>query len=106
MEGAFGPPQTRRKERSFSLPCRPTMTKNVAEIVFVIDDDESIREALNSLLRSVGLSVQTFASAHDFLTSSRPDVPFLFDTRRADAGTQRSRSSSRVMVIFRCQCVR
>jgi hypothetical protein len=32
-------------------------------IVFVVDDDPSIREALDSLLRSVGLGVQTFASA-------------------------------------------
>ena len=44
-------------------------------IVFVIDDDESIREALKSLIRSVGLNVQTFASAHEFLESRRPDVP-------------------------------
>jgi len=44
-------------------------------MVFVIDDDESIREALKSLIRSVGLSVKTFASARDFLESSRPDVP-------------------------------
>jgi len=44
-------------------------------MVFVIDDDESIREALKSLIRSVGLSVETFASAQDFLQSSRPDVP-------------------------------
>ena len=51
------------------------MTNNVAEMVFVIDDDESIREALKSLIRSVGLSVETFASAQDFLQSSRPDVP-------------------------------
>ena len=51
------------------------MTNNVAAMVFVIDDDESIREALKSLIRSVGLSVQTFASAQDFLESSRPDVP-------------------------------
>ena len=51
------------------------MTNNVAEMVFVIDDDESIREALKSLIRSVGLSVETFASAQDFLQSRRPDVP-------------------------------
>jgi FixJ family two-component response regulator len=51
------------------------MTNNVADMVFVIDDDESIREALKSLIRSVGLSVQTFASAQEFLSSSRPDVP-------------------------------
>jgi len=51
------------------------MTNNAAEMVFVIDDDESIREALKSLIRSVGLSVETFASAQDFLQSTRPDVP-------------------------------
>lgn len=51
------------------------MNNNAADMVFVIDDDESIREALKSLIRSVGLSVETFASAHDFLQSSRPDVP-------------------------------
>jgi len=51
------------------------MTSNVAEMVFVIDDDESIREALNSLIRSVGLNVATFASAQEFLQSKRPDVP-------------------------------
>jgi FixJ family two-component response regulator len=44
-------------------------------MVFVIDDDESIREALHSLIRSVGLSVATFASAHEFLQNKRPDVP-------------------------------
>lgn len=48
---------------------------NVADMVFVIDDDESIREALNSLIRSVGLNVATFASAQEFLQSPRPDVP-------------------------------
>jgi len=47
----------------------------MTDMVFVIDDDESIREALKSLIRSVGLSVETFASARDFLQSSRPDVP-------------------------------
>ena len=50
------------------------MNNNVGDMVFVIDDDESIREALRSLIRSVELSVETFASARDFLQSSRPDV--------------------------------
>jgi len=48
---------------------------NDGDIVYVIDDDESIREALNSLIRSVGLKVATFASAQEFLQSPRPDVP-------------------------------
>jgi len=50
------------------------MTKTQA-MVFVIDDDTAIREALQSLLRSVGLRVATFASAREFLTSQRPDAP-------------------------------
>jgi FixJ family two-component response regulator len=44
-------------------------------IVFVVDDDPSIREALDSLLHSVRLGVQTFASPRDFLASKRPDMP-------------------------------
>jgi len=51
------------------------VNNDAAAIVFVIDDDESIREALKSLIRSVGLSVETFASAQEFLQSKRPDVP-------------------------------
>ena len=46
-----------------------------ADMVFVIDDDESIRESLKSLMRSVGLGVETFATAQEFLQSTRPDVP-------------------------------
>jgi len=44
-------------------------------VVFVIDDDESIRAALSSLIRSVGLGVMLFSSATEFLSFRRPDVP-------------------------------
>ena len=44
-------------------------------IVFVVDDDASVREALGSLIRSAGLTVQTFESALEFLARPRPDVP-------------------------------
>jgi FixJ family two-component response regulator len=44
-------------------------------IVFIVDDDVSVREALESLVRSAGYKVETFASAQDFLASSRPDAP-------------------------------
>jgi FixJ family two-component response regulator len=44
-------------------------------VVFVVDDDLSVREALTSLFRSVGLSVETFGSAQEFLTCQRPDMP-------------------------------
>jgi FixJ family two-component response regulator len=44
-------------------------------IVFVVDDDASLREALKSLIRSVGLQVEAFGSAQEFLQRKRPDVP-------------------------------
>jgi FixJ family two-component response regulator len=43
-------------------------------IVFVIDDDASVREALRSLLRSVGLQVKVLSSASEFLRSKLPEV--------------------------------
>src|SRR5467141_4735177 len=43
-------------------------------MVFVVDDDESMREALGSLFRSVSLKVETFGSAADFLRSNLPEV--------------------------------
>jgi FixJ family two-component response regulator len=44
-------------------------------IVFVVDDDLSIRQTLDVLIRSAGLCVQTFGSAQEFLSSKRPDAP-------------------------------
>jgi FixJ family two-component response regulator len=44
-------------------------------IVFVVDDDASVREGLGSLIRSAGLRVETFASAQEFLARPRADVP-------------------------------
>jgi FixJ family two-component response regulator len=46
-----------------------------APVVFVIDDDASIREALTNLLRSVGITVETFGTAQQFLSAKRPDAP-------------------------------
>ena len=45
------------------------------EVVYIIDDDASVREGLGDLLRSVGLGVQTFASSQEFLDSKRIDAP-------------------------------
>jgi FixJ family two-component response regulator len=47
------------------------MAKGKAKMVAVVDDDESYRAALQRLLRSAGLPVQSFASAEDFLKSSQ-----------------------------------
>ena len=43
-------------------------------IVFVIDDDPSVRSALDSLIRSVALDVQCFATADEFLRAKRPQA--------------------------------
>jgi len=43
-------------------------------IVFVIDDDISVREGISDLLRSIGLGVQTFASTQEFVNSKRPEA--------------------------------
>ena len=44
-------------------------------MVFVVDDDMSLRNALSNLFRSVGLRAEVFASAPEFLQSKLPDVP-------------------------------
>src|SRR5258708_32505350 len=44
-------------------------------VVFVIDDDGMVRDAVKDLLRSVGLRVESFGSAKDFLQSKRSDAP-------------------------------
>jgi FixJ family two-component response regulator len=46
-----------------------------SSIVFVVDDDVSVREALELLIKSAGLQAETFASAQDFLAHPRPTVP-------------------------------
>ena len=52
-----------KNERSAPLP-----------VVFVVDDDASVREALGSLIRSIGLRVEAFASAQEFFAAKRPDA--------------------------------
>jgi FixJ family two-component response regulator len=44
-------------------------------VVYVVDDDPSVRKALERLLRSAGHDARTFASASEFLDFSGPDVP-------------------------------
>jgi FixJ family two-component response regulator len=44
-------------------------------IVYVVDDDASVREALSSLIRSIGLDVACFASAGEFLANPVPETP-------------------------------
>src|SRR6266550_4492048 len=47
----------------------------IAPLIYVVDDDASVREALSSLIRSVGWRVETFASAQEFLARPQADAP-------------------------------
>jgi FixJ family two-component response regulator len=78
------------------------MTPGSAPTIFVIDDDASVREAIQDLLESSGLHSRSFATAEEFLRSELPDTPRClvldvklpgvngldFQRRLADAGFQ------------------
>ena len=51
------------------------MSPEPDKLVFVVDDDAPLRESLADLLRSIGLRVETFATAQEFLQTKRADVP-------------------------------
>ncbi|MEZ2131937.1 MULTISPECIES: response regulator transcription factor [unclassified Sinorhizobium] len=77
------------------------------ETVIVIDDDPAIREALGSLLRSVGFDVNLLASVRDFLKSGRPDGPtcLVLDVRLPgqsglDFQRELSRENFRLPIVF------
>jgi FixJ family two-component response regulator len=55
-------------------------------VVFVVDDDPVVCASMKRLIRSVGLEVQTFNSAHEFLHAQRPDTPgcLVLDVRLPD----------------------
>lgn len=52
-----------------------TTTANAAPIVFVVDDDVSVRESLELLVSNEGWRPELFASPHEFLSHPRPTVP-------------------------------
>lgn len=52
-----------------------TQTSDTEPIVFVVDDDPSVRRSTERLIRSAGLEVQTFASGRDFLKHPRSERP-------------------------------
>ena len=51
------------------------MRPTAAATVFVIDDDDLVRAAIQGMLKSVGLRSETFATPKEFLRSKRPDAP-------------------------------
>ena len=76
-------------------------------IVFVVDDDASVRNALKSLIRSVGLQVELFRSAQEFLQWTKPDVPscLILDVRLPgisglDFQSKRAEANDPIPIIF------
>jgi len=55
-------------------------------IVFVIDDDQAVRDAVKKLIASIGLRVETFGSTHEFLSRKRAEGPacLVLDVRLPD----------------------
>jgi FixJ family two-component response regulator len=51
------------------------MTTTDGATVFVIDDDDLVRAAIQGMLKSVGMKAETFATPQEFLCSQRPDRP-------------------------------
>lgn len=87
----------------------PTSAKTGDEtpIVYVVDDDESMRLALRNLLRSVGLAVETFGSVREFLSfpkAARPSCLILDVRLRGESGLafqqEMARSGLRIPVLF------
>jgi FixJ family two-component response regulator len=59
---------------------------NPDPVVFVIDDDAAVRDAVRKLISSVGLRVATFGSTREFLDAKRPEAPacLVLDVRLPD----------------------
>jgi FixJ family two-component response regulator len=81
--------------------------KPAEPIVFVIDDDALIRDGIQSLVRSIGLRAETFASAQDFMLAKRPDAPscLILDVRMPgvnglDFQRQLSAANIHIPIIF------
>jgi len=78
-----------------------------ASIVFVIDDDAAVREALADLFQSVGLGVETYGSTDEFLRRGAPEQPscLVLDVRLPglsglDFQAELTKADVRVPVIF------
>lgn len=76
-------------------------------IVFVVDDDPSVRTSTERLVRSMGFMVQTFGAAKEFLASARPDGPacLVLDIRLPglsglDLQRELARSGVEIPIIF------
>ena len=64
-----------RSARALSYQLGLSPMSHATPIVFVVDDDVSVRESLELLIRCEGWQPETFESAQEFLTRPRPSVP-------------------------------
>jgi CheY-like chemotaxis protein len=76
-------------------------------VVFVIDDNPSMRDSLEDLLHSVGVEVRLFGSTQEFLQSKRPDAPgcLVLDVRLPgpsgpDFQRELAKSGIRLPIVF------
>src|SRR5580700_7503124 len=83
------------------------MTPAAAPMVFVVDDDDLVRAAIQGMLKSVGLRSETFGTAQEFLSSKRADGPscLILDVRLPgvnglDFQHQLADAGIRIPVIF------
>ena len=83
------------------------ITKTVRSMVFVVDDDPSVRDAISRLLGTVGLPAKEFGSALEFLAGDRPDEPscLILDVRLPgisgiDFQRELSKANIRIPIIF------
>ncbi len=84
-----------------------TESSQAQSVVFIIDDDESLRSGLKRLFRSVGLHSEAFASTHEFTQSKLPDAAscLLLDVRLPglsglDFQAELAKSGIRIPIIF------
>jgi FixJ family two-component response regulator len=80
---------------------------SASSMVFVVDDDQSVRDALSSLIRSIGLDVETYASAHEYLRRPQQQSPacLVLDVRMPglsglDLQRELARQGREIPIIF------
>jgi FixJ family two-component response regulator len=86
---------------------QPAVAAAAEPVVFVVDDDRGIREAIKSLIASVGLRVDTFSTAQEFLAAPRPDAPacLILDVRLPglsglDLQRELTRAGTPIPIVF------
>jgi FixJ family two-component response regulator len=91
----------------FACQKQPIFMTEQPPIVLVVDDDASTRDAIKSLIRSVGLRVELFGSPREFLRAKRPESPscLVLDVRfpgesGLDLQRELARANIQIPIIF------